>query len=991
MELVDGVRITDFCDQNHLSTRERLELFIQVCHAVQHAHQKGIIHRDIKPSNILVTLTDGVPVPKVIDFGIAKATHGKLTDKTFFTALEHFIGTPAYMSPEQADAREVDIDTRSDIYSLGVLLYELLTGRTPFDAKELLQSGLDEIRRSIREREPAAPSTRLSTMEGATLRDVAIHRKADAPQLIHMVRGDLDWIVMKALEKDRARRYETTNGLALDIRRHLNNEPVAARPPSRAYQFQKLVRRNRLVFTAGAVIVLALAIGVAVSIRASIKEHQARLEADIQRLQAQINEQKAEAAQAKAEAEQQKAQAEAAKNQQIAQFLEDMLDGVGPSVALGADTTLLKKILDNTSKRIGADLTNAPEVEANLRDTLGQVYWEIGDLTNAETMHRAALALRLKTLGRKTPETAESMEHLSHVLWREGKLDDAAALALNGLTIQVELYGKTNIAAARSLENYAAILNTEGQTGKATSALREALVIKEAILGNDNLEVADTMDDLSGLSFSMHANPQKAMAMRRQALAIRENILGSNNPVVIIGSLQLEKFDEDQQGRSADEEATLDKLVEVQRQFYGGAHPDLARTLNTLASVLKNEDKLSDSERVRREALTMQQRLLGGENAEVAQTLENLGDLLILENKLADAEPLLRSSYSMREKMFGDHNALTASAMVDLGAVLEKEGKTAEAANFYNTLTGGNSASAVTADYRLGLMYLQGTGMQRNPQEGADWILKSARLGHTDAEVTAGVLFFNGTGVPRDEGQSLAWFNKAAKSDNAGAMKSLANCYCAAGRAKEAINTLKQFSNTHPTDHEASLTLAVWQLWFGDQSGYESSRRRIMKSAAGTDDAAVAQAAAKAWCLRPSSDPVLLSNALDFATYAVDLRQNTLWLPWYQLSLGLAQYRNGKYSDAEQTLAAAEQPAEKYKDLTPTAGLFRAMCLFQEGRQAEARQLFSQTQSQMIPLPQDPNMPVVDGETASHDIIISWLAFREAQSLLNGSGGAAGN
>ncbi len=261
MELVRGLRITDFCDQNSLSTRDRLDLFGQVCRAVQHAHQKGIIHRDLKPANILVTMHDGVPLPKVIDFGIAKATQGRLTDQTLFTAFEQFIGTPAYMSPEQAEISGTDIDTRSDIYSLGVLLYELLTGKTPFDSKELVEAGLDQMRRMIREKEPARPSTRLSTMLAADLTAIAQRRQTEPPKLLSVVRGDLDWIVMKCLEKDRTRRYETANGLAMDLQRHLNNEPVVACPPSKLYRFKKSVNRNKLAYTAAAAVMVTLMTG----------------------------------------------------------------------------------------------------------------------------------------------------------------------------------------------------------------------------------------------------------------------------------------------------------------------------------------------------------------------------------------------------------------------------------------------------------------------------------------------------------------------------------------------------------------------------------------------------------------------------------------------------------------------------------------------------------------------------------------------------------
>jgi WD40 repeat protein/serine/threonine protein kinase len=287
MELVRGIRITDYCDQEKVPTRERLELFIQICQAIQHAHQKGIIHRDIKPSNILVTLHDGVPVPKVIDFGIAKATTDqRLTDKTVYTQLQQFIGTPAYMSPEQAEMSGLDIDTRSDIYSLGVLLYELLTGKTPFDAQELMSQGIDAMRKTIREKDPVRPSTKLATLKGEELTTTAKRRSVERSKLLHQLRGDLDWIVMKCLEKDRKRRYETANGLAVDLKRHLNNETVVARPPSSAYRFQKLVRRNKLAVGAAGAVFCALVLGIIATTLQSMRATYAKRQALAARSQA---------------------------------------------------------------------------------------------------------------------------------------------------------------------------------------------------------------------------------------------------------------------------------------------------------------------------------------------------------------------------------------------------------------------------------------------------------------------------------------------------------------------------------------------------------------------------------------------------------------------------------------------------------------------------------------------------------------------------------
>ncbi|HEX4264230.1 MAG TPA: serine/threonine-protein kinase [Verrucomicrobiae bacterium] len=280
LELVQGVKITTYCDDQKLTASQRLKLFIQVCQAIQHAHQKGVIHRDIKPSNILVATHDGLPVPKVIDFGIAKAIEGRLPDDTNFTADGQVVGTPAYMSPEQAEMSDLDVDTRSDIYSLGVLLYELLTGRTPFGQKELVQSGLDEMRRTLREKEPQRPSTMLTGLTNTDLAVTAKQRQLEPPKLIKSLKGDLDWIVMKALEKERQRRYETANALAMDVRRYLNNEPILARPPSQFYRLQKLIQRNKVIWACGLVVALTLIAGLEVSTSFFFEERQARMEAE---------------------------------------------------------------------------------------------------------------------------------------------------------------------------------------------------------------------------------------------------------------------------------------------------------------------------------------------------------------------------------------------------------------------------------------------------------------------------------------------------------------------------------------------------------------------------------------------------------------------------------------------------------------------------------------------------------------------------------------
>jgi eukaryotic-like serine/threonine-protein kinase len=413
MELVPGVPITKYCDQHNLPTAERLRLFAQVCHAVQHAHQKGIIHRDLKPSNVLVTLHDGAPTPKVIDFGIAKATQGRLTDRTLFTAFEQFIGTPAYMSPEQAEMSGIDVDTRSDIYSLGVLLYELLTGRPPFDPKTLLQAGLDEIRRIIREVEPPKPSTRLNTL-AVSDRTTAAQQRGTAPaQLSVLLRGDLDWIVMKALEKSPSRRYETANGLALDIQRHLHNEPVSARPASAGYRISRFVRRNRLAVVCGLIVAVAL---IASSVVSTMEAYRAR------RAERVADQERAKAVQERARAEDLLGFMLGDLRGQLAKVGRvDVLDAVGDKAMAYFSSRRAEGLDDSALTRYARALTQIGEIrmdQTRYPDALAA-------FTEANAL-AAALVNRHPRDGAMLFERGQSEYWIGFVHWKRGQLNDAA-------------------------------------------------------------------------------------------------------------------------------------------------------------------------------------------------------------------------------------------------------------------------------------------------------------------------------------------------------------------------------------------------------------------------------------------------------------------------------------------------------------------------------------------------------------------------------------
>jgi eukaryotic-like serine/threonine-protein kinase len=581
MELVRGIKITDYCDENKVATEDRLKLFIQVCQAIQHAHQKGIIHRDIKPSNILVTVNDGVPVPKVIDFGIAKATQGRLTDKTVFTAFEQFLGTPAYMSPEQAVMTSLDIDTRSDIYSLGVLLYELLTGKTPFDAKELLQAGLDEMRRTILEAEPPKPSTRLSTMLDAERTVTAIRRQTDPPKLMYLVRGDLDWIVMKSLEKDRARRYETANGFAADIQRHLTNEPVNACPPSSLYRLQKAVRRNKGVFAAVTAILVVLLTGVVVSTSQAIRARQAERE------QVQLRQ--------RAEAGEKKAKTEAIKSEQTAKFLKNMLRGAGPSVARGRDPTLLREILDKAVGRVDVELKDQPEARGDLQMTLGSTYSDIGDLPRAVTNFQQAT--------------------------------DSYRLAFGGDNVKLAF-------TLGFLGQSQSFLNELGSGEK-----NARLGLEMARRCGDPETLASCLASMAS-SFNFYAmGSTQGVPYIREAIALRQKL--TNNPVALASCMEWLAccLDDNEEG-----ESMVRQALALHRQALGTDHPRVAADLQLLGQKLIKRSQFKEAEAVLREAEDLFERIADPNDPYQAISLRFLAVALIHQGKQAEAESIVRQT-----------------------------------------------------------------------------------------------------------------------------------------------------------------------------------------------------------------------------------------------------------------------------------------------------------------------------------------------------------
>jgi eukaryotic-like serine/threonine-protein kinase len=612
MEYVPGLPITEHCDKHRLTIQERLKLFLQVCDGVQHAHQKAIIHRDLKPSNVLVVEQDNEPVPKIIDFGLAKATAQRLTDKTMFTELGVMMGTPEYMSPEQADQREQNIDTRTDVYSLGVILYQLLVGALPFEVKALRAQGLEAILRAIREQEPPKPSTRIRSM-GPASAESAEKRKEEPRSFARHLQGELDWITMKALEKDRNRRYESPAELRADIGRHLHNEPVLAHPPSAGYRASKFVRRHRFgVAAAGVALVLLIAFAGAMAV---------------------------EARRIASERDRANRQAEAA--QRVADFMKDMFKVSDPSEARGNSVTA-REILDKASEDVDIGLAKDPQTQAQLMDIMGEVYESLGLYPRAEPLLKHAVNIQQRVLGPRNSETLSSEDDLTWLLFLEGRYAEAEELGQKALDIHRQVSGREHPDTLISMRHLAAILNEEGRFTEAERMERELLDIENRVLGPEHTTTLSTIGELA-FTVQSEGNNAEAEKMFRQLLDTQRRVLGPEHPATLatISNLAANLAIE---GNYTEAEKMRRESLDIERRVLGPEHPSTLMTINNLADTLEKEGRYAEAEKMEREALDIGRRVLAPDHPTTAVSIYNLGVLAAHQSRKDEAFSLLRQA-----------------------------------------------------------------------------------------------------------------------------------------------------------------------------------------------------------------------------------------------------------------------------------------------------------------------------------------------------------
>ena len=648
MEYVAGVPITTYCDNHRLNTRERLDLFMHVCEGVQHAHQKAIIHRDLKPSNILVTEVDGHPAPKIIDFGVAKALTQKLTADTMFTRVGAMIGTPEYMSPEQALSSGEDIDTRTDVYSLGIIFYELLAGVHPIDLRKV---AFEEFLRRLREEDPPKLSTKFRAQDPATSTELARKRHTEPPALVKQMRGDLDSIALKALEKDRARRYGSPSDFALDIARYLNNEPVLAVPPSVAYRASKFARRYRVALVTACAFALVLIAAAVISIRQSIRANK-----------------------------------EAAVAQAVNDFLQnDMLaqasaanqsgQAAGPSAKPDPDLKV-RTALDRAAQRITGKFDQQPEVEAAIRDTIGQTYMDLGLYSEARKQLERAMDLHRRLLGAENPKTLKTMSRLGTTARLEGKYAEAETLFGRALETERRVLGPEHPDTLYSMNNLANDYDKQGKYAQAEALDTQTLEIRRRVLGPEHPETLASMTNLADVYYSQGKYAQ-AEALDSQTLEIRRRALGPEHPNTLTSMNGL-AVDYDSQGKYAQAEALFSQTQEIQRRVLGPEHPSTLISMSNLAGTYGYQGKYAQAEALYSQTLKIKNRVRGPEHPTTLNTLSDFASMYQRQGKYALAETYAAQALAGRRHALGPEHPDTMASAADLALAYLSQGKFTE-------------------------------------------------------------------------------------------------------------------------------------------------------------------------------------------------------------------------------------------------------------------------------------------------------------------------
>ncbi len=655
MEYVEGVPLNEYCDEERLSLRRRLELFIHICEGVQHAHQKAIIHRDLKPSNVLVTETDGQPMPKIIDFGVAKALDTEQFDDLLTTGAGQLIGTPEYMSPEQTGLSDAGLDTRTDVYALGVLLYELLVGQRPFRREDLAAMNFLEVLRTIREVEPPRPSARLANIgkqDPAALAAAAECRDSEPAVLARALRGDLDWVTMKALEKDRDHRYASAAALADDVRRYLNDEPVSVGPPSKRYRMRKFVRRHRTGVLAGVAVLATVLLGIAGTTTGMIRAVHAE----------------------------QRARQEAANAQQVSGFLVGMFEVADPEHSRG-QTITAREILDAGSERIDRELGGQPLTQARLRGAIGTVYRKLGLYDQAETQLQRATELRRTTTGVTPADMAASLGELAGLYIAQARYAEAERTLREALPLLDEANREGRLLLAGSLSDLGSVYRRQGRYAEAEPLYRQALDIRLAELGPRAAEVAASDNSLGLLHWNQGRFPE-AERFYKEALSIWEEANGPDNALVAKGLNNLGLLYHHQKRY---DEATVmyRRAVGIYERTLGPEHPNTATAVNNLALVVHEQGNPSEAEPLYQRALSIREKALGPGHPDVAQTLNNLANLRRDQKRWAEARADYEQALAIRTAALGAEHSDVAWTLRDLGRMFREQGEPRQARAYF--------------------------------------------------------------------------------------------------------------------------------------------------------------------------------------------------------------------------------------------------------------------------------------------------------------------